>query len=67
MTDKPLTEKQLGLLVQLANGWTLKECAHARGVSARSVSSMVYTMYRKLDAVTIPNLVHIAWQKGILK
>jgi len=64
---KPLSARQQKLLEHLANGWTYKEYGYMVGTSARSVTAMATTICRRLEAVNVPNAVHEAWKKGILK
>jgi DNA-binding CsgD family transcriptional regulator len=61
-----LTEKQIQVLMHLANGLTAKESGQKLKISNRTVE-MHYTRIKdKMGAKTLPHLVHIAHVKKLI-
>jgi len=65
--DEPkLTSKQVELLLLLAEGNTIKECARVIGVSSRSVYNLLASVRKKLHAPSNMHALKIAGELGIV-
>jgi DNA-binding NarL/FixJ family response regulator len=62
-----LTAREREVLKLLAEGMSVKECAVALNVSAKTVETHKFNLMRKLDIHNKAQLVHYAYQKKIVR
>ena len=61
-----LSARQLQVLAAIARGHTTKEIGHELGIRERTVKWHVARLMRKLNASGRPELVAIAFERGLL-
>ncbi|HEV3045934.1 MAG TPA: HDOD domain-containing protein [Solirubrobacteraceae bacterium] len=64
--DCPLTERELGLLRQLAEGSVYKQIAQQLGLSASTIRTHLHNIYGKLGVVNRAQAVLVASERGWL-
>jgi DNA-binding NarL/FixJ family response regulator len=62
-----LTEREREILVGLARGLTLKECAAELNIATKTAEAHRYNLYQKAGAHSIAAMIGIALRKGWLK
>lgn len=62
-----LDAHDLELIQMLAEGHTVKTISADRGISTAKLNYQVRKIFAVLGACRTPNMIHIAWQRGILK
>lgn len=68
LSNRPLTAKQLDVLIRVANGQTQNEIARAAGVRRDTVAGTMHEIFRKLGgARTRAQAVDVAYQRGVLE
>lgn len=66
MSRAPLTERELGILLSLADGENLVEIAHQLFVSVATIRSDIASVREKLGAKTATHAVALAYHRGLL-
>lgn len=64
---KDLSNIEKELIHLIADGKNCKEIAAITKYSETSVETMRQRLFRKLNAINAPNLIHISYKNGILK
>lgn len=66
MPESELSDRQLQIVMHLANGFTFKEIANQMYLSVSAVKQQANTARRRCDAKTLPHLVSIVISQGVL-
>lgn len=64
---RPLNYSEINLLHSLSNGVMTDEIARNMGVTRTSVNRRIQRLCLKLDALTPPHLVAVAFRRRIIK
>ena len=67
VTEKGLTERELGVLQALARGQSNKEIARSLWLAEQTVKFHLTNIYRKLDVRSRTEAVHWAYRHGLLE
>lgn len=67
VVDYRLSERELAILVLMAEGQSRKEIAEEFGVSVSTVVTHINRIYRKLDVPNAPAAISVGYRCGILK
>ncbi|MEP2777527.1 MAG: response regulator transcription factor [Luteolibacter sp.] len=65
--SKPLTEREMEILVMLSKGSLKKEIADELGISINTVVKHIVHIYEKLEVQNAPAAIDKAYRSGILK
>jgi DNA-binding NarL/FixJ family response regulator len=67
LAGKPLTDREMGILVAVAEGCTDTAIAHELVISSATVKGHVARIKERLGAASRPNMVAIAYHRRILR
>lgn len=62
-----LTEKQLNILVRVAEGETLKQISEATGISHRTLDGSMLAIRKSLGCKNVAHLMATLFREGVLK